>query len=40
MKVRGNELKRERREQDTETGIMRVTRYSHFVKDQRDSFFP
>lgn len=39
MRSRGNELKRERREQDIEMSIMRVTRYSHFVRDQRDSSF-
>jgi len=36
MKSCDNELKRE---QDTEISIMRVTWYSHFVRDQRDSFF-
>lgn len=39
MKSCGNELKRDRREQDTEMSIMRVTRYSHFVRDQRDGSF-
>lgn len=34
MKLYDNELKR--REQDTEISIIRVTRYSHFVRDQRD----